>query len=339
MSKATMKPIKLLADATLPCLTTQYRHPFELTLYHNHKELLDVISAHDVLLCRSTLQVNELLLNNTPIRIVATASSGIDHIDTDYLKQHDITLFDAKGSNAAAVADYVITTLETLTQLKIPFGKKAGVIGVGEVGTRVVKRLQALDWDVRCFDPIKEQKVYNYCTLNEIAACDVLCIHPNLHNKSPFSSQKLINTDFLAKLKPGTILINAARGGIVDEEALLAAPQPICYCTDVYCNEPSINPKIVHFATLCTPHIAGHTIEAKFAAVEQLSRQLHDYYGLQQPFCSLSPCPSSCVQMASYNPLIDTHLLKAAHDKKLAFLVQRKSHHRHEISASCNDEF
>jgi erythronate-4-phosphate dehydrogenase len=327
------KPIKILADASLSGLSEQYTHPFELTLYHNHKELLNVISAHDVLLCRSTLQVDELLLNNTPIRIVATASSGIDHIDTDYLKQHDITLFDAKGSNACAVADYVMMTLEALNELKVPYRKKAGVIGVGEVGTRVVKRLQALDWDIRCFDPIKEQKRprYDYCSLHEIATCDVIFIHPNLHDKPPFSSRNLINTDFLAKLNPGTILINAARGGIVDEEALLAAPQAILYCTDVYCNEPSINPKLVHFATVCTPHIAGHTIEAKFEALEQLSRQLHQYYGLQQPLCSLSPCPSSCSQMASYNPLIDTHLLKASHDKKLAFLMQRKAHHRHEI--------
>lgn len=324
-------PIKILADASLPDLRACYQFPFEINTYQNKQALIDLISIHDVLLCRSTLQVNESILRNTSIRVVATASSGTDHIDNDYLKQHEITLLDAKGSNADAVADYVITTIETLTKLNIPFNKKASVIGVGEVGFRVVKRLEAQNWQVLCYDPIKAQinNDFHSCTLEAITDCDVICLHPNLHTIQPFPSQQLINAAFLEKLKPGVVIINAARGGIVDEKALLKAPYPIVYCTDVYCNEPSIDPNIIDFATIATPHIAGHTVEAKFAAVEQLREKLHVHYGLPFQTTNSIECPLLCTSLSTYNPLVDTQLLKAAKDKQSTFLTQRTIHHRH----------
>lgn len=324
-------PIKILADASLLGLRAHYQLPFELTYYQNKQELIKLLPTHDCLVCRSTLSVDEAILRNTSIQVVATASSGTDHIDAAYLRQHHITLFDAKGSNADAVADYVMLTINSLTQLNIPFGKKAGIIGVGEVGSRVVERLQANHWQVLCYDPIKAQaqKDFDTCTLEAITECDIICLHPNLHNTHPFPSLKLVNKAFLAQLKPGIVIINAARGEIVDEEALLTTNTPIIYCTDVYCNEPSINPNIVALATIATPHIAGHTIEAKFEAVNILSQKIHAYYEL--PFQTTNPikCPLVCTDISTYDPLMDTQVLKTAEDKQLAFLTQRKAHHRH----------
>lgn len=324
-------PIKILADASLPGLTQLYPFPFEVNTYQNRKELIDLIPTHDILLCRSTLQVNESILRNTSIRVIATASSGTDHIDSNYLKQHEITLLDARGSNADAVTDYVLITIKTLAQLNVPFIKKVGVIGVGEVGGRVVKRLKTDDWQVLCYDPIKAQTChdFNSCTLEAITDCDVICLHANLHSTQPFPSRNLINASFLAQLKPGVVIINAARGGIVDEQALLKAPYSVVYCTDVYCNEPSVDPNIIDFATIATPHIAGHTVEAKYAAVEQTSHQIHAHYGLPFRTTNLIKCPLPCTSRSIYDPLIDTQLLKAAKDKQSAFLNQRKAHHRH----------
>ena len=341
-----LKPIKILADATLPGLTNLFGPPFELTFYHNQEQMLDRITMHQVLLCRSTLRVDKHLLQNTTIGCVATASSGIDHIDTDYLKQHNIALFDAKGSNADAVADYVMATIAALTSIGKKPGHRAGVIGMGEVGSRVTKRLLDMGFTAQCYDPIKAQQDndFDYCTVDDIITCDLICIHPNLHKEPPFSSYKLINTQFLDQLKPDVTLINAARGGIIDEQALLVTNKSITYCTDVYCNEPTIDPRIIDFATLCTPHIAGHTIEAKISSVEQLSHKLHSYYGLIQPLTPAHVCAGitdnsvnlpdnndySEHMLSLYNPFIDTILLKAAYDKKLAFLTQRKAHHRHQ---------
>ena len=334
-------PVKILADASLPGLAILFQDRFSLTLYQTQQQIADVLPLHDVLLCRSTLRVDASLLTNSIIQCVATASSGTDHIDSEYLTQHHISLFDAKGSNARAVADYVVSTIA----VHQPIGKLAGVIGVGEVGSRVVKRLHAAGFKVICFDPFKahQDKHHHYVTLDELTACDLLCIHANFHESAPFPSKNLLNTDFLAQLKPGVTLINASRGGIVDEEALLKMSQPITYCTDVYCNEPSINPRIVDFATVCTPHIAGHSIEAKQAAVVQLSQQLHQHYGFPMPSHGLPTLKNhpvistknnwrECI-LSAYTPLVDTFILKSALDKKTAFLTQRKEHqHRHDFN-------
>lgn len=338
-------PINILADASLPGLSALFTAPFNLTLYESQQHIPKLLTNQDVLLCRSTLRVSEKLLAQSTLQCVATASSGTDHIDSEYLKLRQMTLFDAKGSNARAVADYVVANLAALHQLNKPIGNVAGVIGVGEVGSRVVMRLTALGFDVIRFDPIKalQDKLHYYGSLADLTACDVLCIHPSLHESEPYPSKNLLNAEFFAQLKSNVIIINASRGGVINEEALLATTKPIIYCTDVYCNEPLVNPNIIDFSTLCTPHIAGHSIEAKQTAVIQVSQQLHLHYGLPMPSFSLALVEDNiaaspretwqdCV-LSLYNPQIDTAILKAAIDKKDAFLTQRQAHqYRHDFN-------
>lgn len=336
--------MQILADATLPNLPVLFRAPFRLTLYNAPSEIPALLPTHNILLCRSTLKVTAALLANSAIRCVATASSGIDHIDADYLQKHKIALFDAKGCNARSVADYVVATLACLYRENKVMGRKAGVIGVGEVGAGVVERLRAIGFDVICFDPFKEEtdNKFPYCSLNDLAACDVICVHANLHHTSPHPSANLLGADFLSSLKPNTVIINAARGGIVNEEALLNLATPITYCTDVYTAEPRINAKVVELATLCTPHIAGHSMEAKNMSVVKVCEQLHTFYKVFMPASTiptekgprLSPndCWKDCV-LNLYNPLIDTRILKAANDKTHAFLTQRQAHNtRHDFA-------
>ena len=337
MTTPTPNSIKILADATLPHLTELFPKPFTLTLYKTSGQIPDLLTDQTILVCRSTLRVNATLLANSNIQCVTTASSGIDHIDEAYLNQHHITLFDAKGSNARAVADYVVATIAALHRLRLPMGALAGVVGIGEVGARVVERLQAAGFNVICYDPLK----YSHGTLADLTACDLLCLHPNLHESQPFPSKHLINADFLNQLKSGVVIINASRGGIVDENALLASNKPILYCTDVYNNEPSIDSRIIDFATLCTPHIAGHSIEAKQNAVAQISQKIHQHYGLispplelSMPITHVSPCNQwQDLVLSLYNPMDDTEQLKAAVDKKNAFLKQRLAHQfRHDFN-------
>ncbi len=341
-----MPPIKILADATLPGLSALFKPPFTLTCYHSQDEVRKLRVSQNILLCRSTLRVGAGLLSNSSIECVATASSGIDHIDSNYLKQHHINLFDAKGSNARAVADYVVATIAALCHHGNPIGKLAGVIGVGEVGSRVVTRLLAAGFEVICFDPLKAQQNnnYSYCGLSDLITCDVLCVHANLHDLPPFPSRNLLNANFFAQLKKNIIIINAARGGIVNEADLLATPWPITYCTDVYEHEPTLDPRLVNFATVCTPHIAGHSIEAKITAVVQISQQLHNHYRLTMPSAERTVLDPVAIISAGkswqdtvlslYNPLIETRALKAVIDKESAFLSQRKAHqYRHDFNS------
>ena len=352
MKPSAIKPsaIKLLADATLPHLSALFTPSFNLTLYNTEHELAGLLPTHDILLCRSTLKVTAQLLSRSKIQCVATASSGVDHIDGDYLKENNILLFDAKGCNASAVADYVMATLAFLYQDGRMIGNKAGVIGMGEVGSRVIARLQSIGFNVICYDPIKAEldHQYSYCSLTELTTCDLICVHANLHEVPPHPSSNLLATDFLAQLKPETVIINAARGGIINEDALLTVGRSIIYCTDVYQGEPFINTALVDFSTLCTPHIAGHSIEAKNAAVLQISQQLHSHYGLISPSTEVSIPAKNTVflpnnstgdsnwqnsVLALYNPFMDTQILKNAHDKAAAFVTQRQAHQsRHDLT-------
>ncbi len=340
--------MKILADASIPLLQELYKQPFFLTRYQQNKEVKSLIGGHDILICRSTLAVNEDLLRDTNIQCVATASSGIDHIDTHYLLDHHIELIDAKGSNACAVADYVMATiafLEKNSQLK---RGKACVVGVGCVGSQVMSRLQWLGFDVIGYDPLKEHdSVVVSADFSEIFSCDLICIHANLHSSSPFPSFNLFNDDNLRLFKPNVVIINASRGDIVNEKALLSMKQPINYCTDVYSKEPAICPELVDFSRLCTPHIAGHSIEAKRRASIQLSKVLHQRYHV-----SREPLPAETdllavhgksrielskptwqeMVLSIYNPWHETQLLKQACDKQTAFLKIRKAHqHRHDF--------
>jgi erythronate-4-phosphate dehydrogenase len=336
--------MKILADAALPGLLQAFPKPFEITLYKQPEDIARLIKGQQILLCRSTLNVNEALLKGHSLRYVATASSGTDHIDSHYLRNNAIELIDAKGSNATAVADYVIATLAFLQKYKGFSGTKAGVIGIGEVGEKVVKRLTAAQMDVFCYDPPKSELDANFCTssLADLRQCDLISVHANLHEHAPYPSRNLLDMTLLSQLKSGAIIINASRGGIVNEEAILKQKNALIYCTDVYTNEPSINSKIVDFATLCTPHIAGHSIEAKYRAVAMVSQTLHANYQLTPPtrtFPVATELPRLSANqswlesvLSLYNPTKETNLLKAADNLELTFLTLRKNHqNRHDF--------
>ncbi|MDX1836637.1 4-phosphoerythronate dehydrogenase [Legionella taurinensis] len=334
----------ILADASLPDLQTVFPAPFCLTFYQHAEQIPSLLPGKAILLCRSTLKVDAALLHQHTLEYVATASSGTDHLDEAFLTGHGITLVDAKGCNAPAVADYVMASLAWL-ELNHPLpGRQAGIIGCGEVGLRVADRLQAVQWDVHHYDPPKAEKdpTFRSCSLDELAACDLICVHANLHDALPYPSRNSLNAAFLSRLKPGTVIINASRGGIINETDLLAFPH-LGYCTDVYLNEPAVNAAILSRALLCTPHIAGHSIEAKQRAVTLLSDKLHEYYGLKplhHPSAARQALPVAAdrdswpsLLLSLYDPVSETNAMKEAGDKQRAFLTLRKAHSfRHDFS-------
>lgn len=339
--------MRILADASLPGLENAFPPPFTLSLYSDNKELMSLLKGQDILLCRATLKVNSELLKEHHLKYVATASSGTDHLDHSFLNSQKIQIIDAKGANASAVADYVVSCLAYLEKNKLINGNKAGVIGIGKVGEKVCTRLHHANYQLALFDPLKalQDQHFQSCAKEELYDMDLLCIHAELHDQPPYPSANLLDDVFLAALKPGCVIINAARGGIINEEALLNTSQPLIYCTDVYANEPAIDERMVNRATLCTPHIAGHTIEAKLAAVTMVSEKLHHLSGLPVPqFNSTLMPPHQIMEISKdkswqevvlslYNPADETAQLKQSLDKKNAFLNLRKSHQkRHDFS-------
>lgn len=339
--------MNILADASLSGLTQAFPAPFKLSFYHCNKDVPSLLKGQDVLLCRATLKVNECLLKDHSLQYVATASSGSDHLDHDYLALRGIIALDAKGCNAFAVADYVLSSIAHLRVNHSWKGRRIGIIGMGHVGTQVALRLPYLGFEIVCFDPLKalQNAAFTSCSEEMLYDCDLLCLHAQLHDPPPYASRNMIDTHFLNQLNPDCIILNAARGELVDEQALLQSP--VRYCTDVYQHEPQINKEIIAKAMLCTPHIAGHSIEAKWNAVMLISQQLHTLLRWPHPHYIMpeNACPImlQCVDwekiaLTSYNPINETLRLKQATDISQEFIALRQQHNkRHNLLWALNE--
>lgn len=216
----------------------------------------------DVLVVRTRTKVNEALLAGSSVRLVCTATIGFDHIDTAYCDAHGILWTACPGCNAQAVCDYIEEALNEFTnhQLAIINPPTIGVIGVGHVGSLVAKMAERRGLKVLLNDPPKGIGI----SLDEIAKnCDLITFHVPLTSTplTPNPTFHLCDAAFLARCKPHALIINAARGGVVDEQALLCSGHP--YILDTWENEPHIDPAVLQHAFRASMHIAGYSVEGK----------------------------------------------------------------------------
>lgn len=216
----------------------------------------------DVLVVRTRTKVNEALLAGSSVRLVCTATIGFDHIDTAYCDAHGISWTACPGCNAQAVCDYIEEALNEFTnhQSSIINTPTIGVIGVGHVGSLVAKMAERRGLKVLLNDPPKGIGI----SLDEIAKnCDIITFHVPLtpNPLTPNPTFHLCDAAFLARCKPHALIINAARGGVVDEQALLCSGHP--YILDTWENEPHIDHAVLQHAFRASMHIAGYSVEGK----------------------------------------------------------------------------
>ena len=225
---------------------------------------VDVKDA-DILLVRSVTTVDRDLLADSSIKFVGSATIGTDHIDLNYLETAGIGFGHAPGCNAESVVQY---DLSVMCRLMPDWqSKKVGILGCGNVGGRLYKRLQALQVSCAVYDPfLSKHQIPDLGCLDNVLECDVICVHTPITVDGEFPTQHLINAQVLAKLKPGTVLINAARGAVVDNKALVAslkAHSGLRVALDVWEGEPLLDLNLLNLVALATPHIAGHSLEGK----------------------------------------------------------------------------
>ncbi len=217
----------------------------------------DAVRNADVLVVRTRTKVNEALLAGSRVQLVCTATIGFDHIDTAYCDSHGIRWMSCPGCNAQAVCDYIEEAIEEIQNSKFKIQNSSptiGIVGVGHVGSLVAKMAAHRGMKVLLNDPPKGIGV----SLDFIAQnCDIITFHVPLDK----STHHLCNEAFLNKCKPGALIINAARGGVVDEQALLRSGHP--FILDTWENEPNINPEVLSKALLASMHIAGYSVEGK----------------------------------------------------------------------------
>lgn len=228
----------------------------------------EAVRDADVLVVRTRTQVNEALLRGSKVRLVCTATIGFDHIDTAYCAAQGIAWMSCPGCNAQAVCDYIEEVLTTHYSL-LPIGQGAGVglcigiVGVGHVGSLVAQMAERLGMTVLLNDPPKGIGV----SLDTIAReCDVITFHTPLTHTGDYPTYHLCDASFLAQCKPNALIINAARGGVVDEQALLASGRE--YVLDTWENEPHIDLEVLRHARLASMHIAGYSVLGKRNATQ-----------------------------------------------------------------------
>jgi len=266
----------IVVDSHIPFIVEAVRREWpNVEISPMEPEQIDTLAVRDadVLIVRTRTRVNEALLSGSRVKMVCTATIGYDHIDTAYCSSHGIAWTSCPGCNAQAVCDYIEEALNEITNHQSPMTNPMtiGVVGVGHVGSLVAKMAERRGLKVLLNDPPKHIGV----SLDFIAQnCDIITFHVPLDS----TTKHLCDAAFLAKCKPNALVINAARGGVVDESALLRSGHP--YILDTWENEPNLNPEVLQHVLLASMHIAGYSIEGKRNASQQCLDSIGDFYNL-----------------------------------------------------------
>ncbi len=282
------RSLSIAADEQIPFVHRALSDFSRITLLDGHKINKRSIKDADALLVRSITPVNETLLDSTPIRFVGSATSGIDHVDLGYLEKAGIKFAHAPGSNARAVAEYVLSSLFAIAELRgfSLTDKTVGIVGCGHTGSRLASFLRTLGVNCLLNDPplVKTGADGPYVDLIDIFDADIISLHVPLSYEGNFATYGMVNDAFLSRLKKNVILINTSRGEVVDENSLITFkhhnPEAILIL-DVWRNEPGINPELLQQTLLATPHIAGYSLGSKIRAGVMLLRALAAFFGLK----------------------------------------------------------
>jgi len=246
------------------------------------------IRGASVLATRSKVKVNDALLAGSSIAFYGTATAGTDHIDLHALESRGIAWTAAPGSNANSVAEYIIAALARLGSDRHTSwrGRTIGIVGAGHVGSRLANLAGALGMNVRLNDPPLAEKTNDprYRPLAEVLeSADVVTLHVPLTDEGPQATRRMANAAFFSAMKKGSVFMNASRGEVVDEAALLEASRSGRFSAvvlDVFDHEPDIDPRMPGIATLASPHIAGYSLDARLNGTLMVYRAACEYFGV-----------------------------------------------------------
>lgn len=300
-----MKNLTIVADSNIASLD-EFFNP--VALGQNTEQQVQVIRVAgrdinaqllkdlqpDVLLIRSVTVINQsLLANNNSVKFVGSATIGTDHVDQDYLAARNIIFANAAGCSKHSVAQYVVSAILTLRpqywqQSTTPL--TLGIIGLGNIGSTLARYASDLGWQVLGYDPLLEASDINNASLEQVLRqSDVVSLHVPLtdkkdsqgaandvvsdsisNNVSDYPTRHLINAETLALMSPHTMLINSARGPVIDATAIEADIDATerQVVLDVFEHEPQIAESLLSKLAIATPHIAGYTLEGKLRGTQ-----------------------------------------------------------------------
>jgi len=276
--------MKIVADNKIPFLKGVLEPYAEVAYYPGTEINAKLVNDADALLVRTRTKCNANLLENSKVKFIATATIGFDHIDTAYCESKDIRWTNAPGCNSVSVMQYIASALVFLSE-KYNFNysdKTLGVVGGGNVGSKVALLASGLGMKVLLNDPPRErvEGKSKFVSLQKIQEnADIITFHVPLNNEGVDKTYHLVDEDFLHGIKPETIIINSSRGEVVSAASLkkaLKEKKIKAALLDVWENEPLIDKELLDLVDIGTPHIAGYSADGKAMgtamSVQALSR-------------------------------------------------------------------
>ncbi|GAB1358913.1 4-phosphoerythronate dehydrogenase PdxB [Porphyromonadaceae bacterium] len=282
--------IKVIADDKIPFLKGVLEPFAEVVYLPGSKTTPEVVHDADAILTRTRTHCNEALLKNSSVKLIATATIGYDHIDTAYCEGNDIRWINAPGCNSSSVQQYISAAIIALAKEKnLRLAEMTlGVIGVGNVGSKVAKAAAALGMRSLLNDPPRANAEGNdgFVELDYLLAnSDIVTCHTPLTRSGKYATYHLADASFFSKMKTGAIFINSSRGEVVDSEALkqaFAEKKISEYILDVWEGEPDLDRELLNNAFIGTPHIAGYSNDGKANGTAACVHELQRFFGLDE---------------------------------------------------------
>jgi len=302
-------PVKIIADRNIPFVDECFSSIGDVEVIPGREMAGVAVRGADIMLVRSVTPVNSELLAGSKVRFVATATIGVDHVDTEYLAKDNIGFASAPGSNANSASEYVIAALLSVAQKKNYNlqGKSIGIVGAGNVGSRVAKKAADLGMKVYLNDPPLRRQTGDskYLPIEELYDCDFITLHTPLTLEGIDKTFHLADEKFFRLLKTGCVFLNTSRGAVVDSTALkraIEAGKLGAVVLDVWENEPNIDTELLEMVDIGTPHIAGYSLDGKVAGTIMVYEAACKYFVLEAKYGIEDFLPEPAVPLLDVDP-------------------------------------
>ena len=280
--------MKIIIDDKIPYIRGAFEDVAEVIYLPGSKTTPEIVKDADAIVTRTRTICNEKLLADSSVKFIATATIGYDHIDTDYCNAAGINWTNAPGCNSKSVEQYIASTLMVLAERKNLQLKDLciGIVGVGNVGSKVAKVCGLLGMKVLLNDPPRERSEGSaaFVSLNQIVEqADVITLHVPLNMKGDDATYHLADEAFLMSLKKKPVLINSCRGEVIETNAVkqgLKDGNISSFVCDCWENEPDIDLELLEITELATPHIAGYSKDGKATGTEMSVHAISDFFAL-----------------------------------------------------------
>ncbi|CAD83186.1 erythronate-4-phosphate dehydrogenase [Candidatus Blochmanniella floridana] len=282
--------MRILADQAIPYVYKLFGSDNYVQVCDGRSISANMLKDVDVLIIRSITKVNHMLLYDSSIKFIGTVTSGVDHIDQNYLKNNNIRCVSTPGSNAVSVVEYVCATLFWLAQRDCFFlrDKTVGIIGVGNIGNLLYQRLNSLGVHTLLYDPYKSKCDTDRMSWKSldilVSKSDILTLHVPLTYTGAYPTWHMINKDILDALPSNSILINTSRGAVVNNDDLLAilrCGKKINVILDVWESEPKLSLPLLSYVDIGTAHIAGYSFESRIRSIKKIYDDYCDYFNVK----------------------------------------------------------